>query len=214
MEMITSKLRLLIGIGIGIAIFCFRTSDAIQVGNPNVAWSSHSYEQTRPQQAQAIKEDIPIIIHNPPSEISSNKDFVLEAIVKNIGIGTPIIHYRFGNSKDYYTRLLHQEEPGVFGLKIISAALIDRKIDYYFEVTTGAKTLASLGSESEPISIKIVTPGPPIWLIALGLFAVAGILLIRPSFSRPNAKTENKNGNNLPRKSAFNSTAEKFAKIK
>ena len=209
----TMKFKLLIGIGI--AILCFHTSDAIQVGNPNVPWSSHSYEQTRPpQQAQVIKEDIPIIIYNPPTEIPSNKDFLIAAIIKNMGAGTPVIHYRFGNSKKYYTRLLHQEEPGIYGLKIISAALVDRKMDYYFEVTTGAKTLASLGSESEPMSIKIVSSNPPILLIVLGLFAVASILLIRPTFRRSNSKTTDKIGNYPPKNSIFDSTAEKFAKIK
>jgi len=194
-------------------VFC-NYAGAIQVANPNQPWSSHSYEQAAPAPVQVLKEDKPIIIHTPPLEIPSNKDFYISAIIKEIGPGSPIIHYRFGDTKKYYTRLMHQEEPQIYAIKILSAALVDNKIDYYIEVSTGTKSLASMGTESDPMSVKITTHGLPSWIVVVGILAIIGVLLIRPIINLASKKPQEKPSYEPVFKTPFESSAQKYFNIK
>jgi hypothetical protein len=208
--MIRSRIEIIITVLA--ALIIISPAYAIQMGENNAAWSAHSYEQERPQPQEEIKEDIPIIIHNPLPEIPSNKDFFIVATIRNIGAGTPIVHYRFGENKDYFTRVLHQSEPGEYGLKILSAALTDENIEYYIDVTTGARSLASFGSETNPVQVKIVSPRPMLWLIAAGILAAISALLFRFTFYRPDVPIQ------VPevfkeKKSNFNSMTSKYSRV-
>jgi len=206
------RIRIEIIIAMIAALAMVSPANAIQMGENNAAWSAHSYEQQRPQPPEEIKEDIPIIVHNPMPEISSNKDFFIVATIRNIGAGTPIVHYRFGESRDYFTRVLHQSEPGEYGLKVLSAALTDDKIEYYIDVTTGARSLASFGSEANPVQVKIVSPRPMLWLIAAGILAAISILIFRFTFYRPNVP-EPAPETVQEKKSKFDSMATKYSRV-
>jgi hypothetical protein len=199
---------------LAIAALLSNFAAAIQVGNPSKPWSSHSYEQTAPAPVQVVKEDKPIIIHTPPLEIPSNKNFHISAIIKDMGPGSPIIHYRFGDTQKYYTRLMHQEEPQIYSIEILSAALIDNKIDYYFEVSTGSKSLATLGTEADPLTVKIQTSGLPGWAIISGILALIGVLAIRPAFRWSANKSEEKKQYEPVFKTSSESRSKKYSKIK
>ena len=122
-------------------------------------YSHHSYQQQKPQK-QEVQVVLPEIIHTPPLQISSTSDFLISAQITNLEKtgGIPIIYYRFDGEKDYYKRAFHRVPSGRFEFKILSAALTGKKIEYYIEVATGSKVLASLGDEKVPIEVAIVGP--------------------------------------------------------
>ncbi len=155
--MLKTKYSLLICAMLGLS---FTATNAMQVIDENALWSSHSYEQERPAPEAVQSELIPEIIHNPQPQIPSTKDFYITASILNLGLGTPIIHYRFGDSKIYFTRVFRQTDPENYGFKILSAALNDDKLSYYIEVTTGTKTLATYGTSGNPVVVQIISPQP------------------------------------------------------
>ena len=130
---------------------------AVQVVGSGQSYSTHSYEQVPPD-VGLQKEILPKIIHHAPVEIPASKDFRIVTTITDLGLGVPIVHYRFGDSKKYFTSVLKPAGPETFDFKIMSAALNDDKIEYYFEVATGSRILAHSGSEIHPISVKITAP--------------------------------------------------------
>lgn len=159
-----------------LTVIFVNTGAAIQVGGGHT-YSTHSYEQTQPAPAPP-EEVLPVIIHYPVAEIPSGKDFIITANVKEIGMGTPIIHYRFGNSKKYMTNVLKPKSPGNYEFKILAAALTDKKIEYYIEVITGSRILATYRSAENPVVVSIKSSGGGNSLLIVGLLlglAIVGV---------------------------------------
>ncbi len=149
---------------------------AIQVVGGN-NYSTHSYEQTQPAPPPP-EEILPVIIHHPVSEIPSGKDFIITADIREIGMGTPIIHYRFGDSKKYITNVLKPKSPNNYEFKILAAALTDKKIEYYIEVITGSRVLATYRSAENPVVVSIKSSGGGNSLLIIGILlgiAIVGI---------------------------------------
>ncbi|MCD6161561.1 MAG: hypothetical protein J7K40_04000 [candidate division Zixibacteria bacterium] len=149
---------------------------AIQLGKGKRNMAVHSYHQKKPKPEQK-KEILPEIIHNPVFEIPSSEDFNISATIKNMGLGLPVVYYRFGNDKNFFKRALSRSESGKFELEIFSAALSDDKIDYYIEVTTGSKVLANYGSKDNPVTVKIIYPNQSKKILYAALF-IFGIAVI------------------------------------
>jgi|GEM_PF-2419885 len=189
------------------AVIFINTGAAIQVGGGH-AYSTHSYEQTQPAPPPP-EEVLPVIIHYPATEIPSGKDFIITANVKEIGMGTPIIHYRFGNSKKYITNVLKPKSPDNYEFRILAAALTDKKIEYYIEVITGSRVLATYRSAEDPVVVSIKSSGGGNSLLIVGLLlgiAIVGVKVVsavksgdpnqrRPEFKdkRTSDRASNKN---------------------
>ena len=170
---------------------------AIQQSKDRVRHSKHSLHQTKPKNEKKAVE-LPENIQNPVSEIPSTEDFTISATINNIGIGMPIIQYKFGSDKNYFKRALKRTESGDYEINIFSAALTDNKIDYYIEISTGSKTLANFGSENDPVTVQIIHPKQSksiIWviLLAVGVFVVVKVVSIqRAYFKEERNRTEKK----------------------
>jgi hypothetical protein len=136
-------------------------------------YSNHSYQQQKPK-PEEVKEILPEIIHNPPLQISSTEDFFVSATINNLGIGIPIIYYRFDGDDNYYKRALRKGPSGQFQFKILSAALTGKQLEYYIEVATGSKVLATLGTDINPIKVAIIAPVHN--MIMLYLAIAAGVI--------------------------------------
>ena len=149
---------------------------AIQLEKGKKSLSTHSYHQKKPKQ-EVKKEILPVIIHNPVFEIPSSENFNISAAIKNLGLGLPIVYYRFGNDRNFFKRALARSKTGEFRLEILSAALTDDKIDYYIEVSTGSKTLANYGSKDSPVTVLITHPKQSKTIFYAALF-VMGIAII------------------------------------
>ncbi len=141
-------------------------------------YSQHSYHQTV-QVKQAKKELLPEIIHNPPLQIKSTDDFFIDAQINNLGNGIPIIYYRFDGDDHYYKRAMRKSPSGNFQFKILGAALTGDQLDYYMQVATGSRILATLGDEKVPISVAIVAPQGKTTLLYFAIAAVIGILAVK-----------------------------------
>lgn len=153
-------------------------------------YSKHAYHQTKPAK-QVIKEVLPQIIHNPPLQIKSTEDFFINAQIKKLGNGIPIIYYRFDGDTRYYKRAMRKSPSGQFQFKILGAALTGSQIDYYIEVATGSRLLASLGDESVPISVAIISPESKTAILYFVFFAgIAGLVIKIVSLSNRKKRTE------------------------
>jgi len=138
--------------------------------------AEHSYDRHKQEQA-APEVLLPEIIHNPPLQISSTEDFNINAKINNIGLGIPIIYYRFDGNKNYFKRAMHGTKESNCEFKILSAALTGDQLDYYIEVATGSEVLATLGSQDNPIKVRIIAPkhNTVILYLAIGT-AIAGLI--------------------------------------
>ena len=130
---------------------------------------------TKAQKKQQVA--LPEIIHNPPAEIPSTKDFRITARIKNLGLGLPVIYYRFGNDKRYFKRALKRTGDGNYEIDIMSAALTDNRISYYIAVSTGSKTLANYGSKESPVVVKIIHPKQS-RNILFAILLIAGVAVV------------------------------------
>jgi hypothetical protein len=149
---------------------------AVKAADTRGGYSSHSYQQPKPVQ-QEVKEILPEIIHNPPLQIPSDKDFFINATINNLGLGVPIIYYRFDGDDNFYKRALRKGPSGQFQFKILSAALTGKKLEYYIEVSTGSKVLATLGTDTNPIKVAIIPPAHNTVILYLAIAAgVIGVL--------------------------------------
>lgn len=151
---------------------------AFQVAGSEGQYSVHSYDQTAPN-TSAQSEILPTIFHQPVTEISASEDFKITAGVQNLGLGVPIVRYRFGDSKKYFTNVLKPVRPDVYEFKIMSAALNDKKLDYYIEVVSGSRTLANFGTLAAPITVKVKSTGSNRLAIILGFMAIGTIIVIK-----------------------------------
>jgi hypothetical protein len=167
------KMNKQIGIIVLLAVATFANSAWAVKAADKRDYSNHSYHQQKPKQ-QEVKEILPEIIHNPPLQISSTEDFFVSAKINNLGIGIPIIYYRFDGDKNYYKRALRKAPSGQFQFKILSAALTGKQLEYYIEVATGSKVLATLGAKVSPIKVAIIAPAHN--MIMLYLAIAAGVI--------------------------------------
>lgn len=142
-------------------------------------YSQHSYDRTTSQN-QNVEQQLPEIIHNPPLQIKSTEDFYINAKINNLGNGIPIIYYRFEGDNHYYKRAMRKSPTtGDFQFKILGAALTGSQLDYYIEVATGSRVLASLGSEETPISVAIIAPQSKTTILYFLMAAGAAILVVK-----------------------------------
>jgi hypothetical protein len=174
---------------IGLAMTMAQSARAFIVAGSENQYSSHSYEQAAPD-TTTLAELLPEIIHNPLAEISPGQDFRIVATINNLGLGTPIIHYRFGNSKKYYTNVLKSAGPNVFDFKILSAALNDDKIDYYIEVSDGSRLLANYGTSKMPVSVKIDSSVSRTNIFVIIMLAIVAIIAVKAVSSAQKAKPD------------------------
>lgn len=152
----------------------------VNAADKSGGYSQHSYHQQKPAKLE-IQVILPEIIHTPPLQISSTEDFFIAAQITNLETtgGIPIIYYRFDGDKDYFKRALRKSNSGQFQFKILSAALTGNKIEYYIEVSTGSKVLASLGDKNTPIQVAIVGPAHNTVVLWLAIIAAAVGLLAK-----------------------------------
>jgi len=185
---------------------------ALLAGDPGWTLANDSNNQEPAQPQGILSDELPMISHSPLPEIRADDDFFIVATINNIGNGTPVVHYRFKDSEAYFTRTLHQSEAGIYGLKILSAALTNDKVEYYIEVTSGARTLATFGSESDPIEVKIASPKPLIWMIAAGVLTLASIFIFRYAIYSPQEPMEIPDPDNVHKKD-FKATEHKYSRV-
>jgi hypothetical protein len=178
MEGINMKINKYIGISVLLAVAILANSAWAVKAADKRTYSNHSYHQQKPK-PQEVKEILPEIIHNPPLQISSTEDFFVSATINNLGIGVPIIHYRFDGDNNYYKRALRKAPSGQFQFKILSAALTGKQLEYYIEVATGSKVLATLGTDINPIKVAIIAPAHNMIMLYLAIAAAVIGLVIK-----------------------------------
>jgi len=151
---------------------------AVKAVDGRGGYSQHSYHQTVPEN-NTNKELLPEIIHNPPLQIKSTDDFFINAQINNLGNGIPIIYYRFDGDDHYYKRAMRKSPSGHFQFKILGAALTGSRLDYYMQVATGSRVLATLGTEETPISVAIIAPQSKTTLLYFAIAAGLGFGVIK-----------------------------------
>lgn len=147
-----------------------------QVAGSSGGYSVHSYDQT-PAETPMNQEILPTIIHSPIAEASTSEDFHITATIQNLGLGVPVAHYRFGNAKKYSKNVMKPIRPDEYDFRILAAALNDKKIEYYIEVVDGSRTLATFGTNAQPVVVGLKSPGHS-WFYIIVISSLIGAFLI------------------------------------
>jgi hypothetical protein len=158
------------------AILWFGPAQSFQVAGSGSSYSNHSYEQA-PVDTVIQQEVLPTIIHFPVEEATKAEDFHITATVENLGLGVPVVHYRFGDSPKYSKNVMKPIQPDVYDFKILAAALSESKISYYIEVVDGSRTLANFGTVAQPVTVGLKSGGHG-WLYTLMSFVLVGALFL------------------------------------
>ncbi len=160
------------------AVILITANQAIpfQVAGSSTGYSVHSYDQT-PTETATNQEILPTIIHFPIAEASTSEDFHITATIQNLGLGVPVAHYRFGNSKKYSKNVMKPIRPDEYDFRILAAALNDKKIEYYIEVVDGSRTLATFGTAAQPVAVGLNSPGHG-WYYLIVISSLIGVFLI------------------------------------
>jgi hypothetical protein len=160
------------------AILWFGPVQSFQVAGSGSNYSNHSYEQA-PVDTVVQQEVLPTIIHFPVDEATKAEDFHITATVENLGLGVPVVHYRFGDSPKFSKNVMKPIQPDVYDFKILAAALSENKISYYIEVVDGSRTLANFGTVAQPVMVGLKSSGHG-WLYTLmSLIFVGALFLFR-----------------------------------
>jgi hypothetical protein len=154
------------------AILWLGPAQSFQVAGSGSNYSNHSYEQA-PVDTMVQQEVLPTIIHFPVEEATKAEDFHIMATVENLGLGVPVVHYRFGDSPKYSKNVMKPIQPDVYDFKILAAALSESKISYYIEVVDGSRTLANFGTVTQPVIVGLKSSGHS-WLYTILAFALVG----------------------------------------
>jgi hypothetical protein len=149
---------------------------SFQVAGSSSGYSTYSYDQT-PGETPANQEIFPTIIHSPIAEASTSEDFHITATIQNLGLGVPVAHYRFGNSKKYSKNVMKPIRPDEYDFRILAAALNDKKIEYYIEVVDGSRTLATYGTSTQPVTVGLNSPGHG-WFYLIVISSLIGVFLV------------------------------------
>ena len=166
---------------------------AVQAADAGRNYSSHSYHQQK-QEKKVQQEILPEIIHHPPLQISSTEDFYITAEIKNLGNGIPIIYYRFDGDKNFYKRAMRKSTSSEnFQFMILGAALTGKQFEYYIQVATGSRVLASLGDDKTPITVAILAPQHNSTILYLAVAAVIIGLIVKTFVSASNKSNKENN---------------------
>lgn len=150
--------------------------EPFQVAGSGSSYSTHSYEQT-PVETAIQSEVLPTIIHTPAFEATTSEDFHITATIQNLGLGVPVAHYRFGDSKKFSKNVMKPIQPDVYDFKILAAALNNKKIEYYIEVVDGSRSLANFGTAAQPVAVGLKSPGHG-WFYLIVACGLVGAFLV------------------------------------